>query len=123
LYESPQSAFVAGFMGEAVLLEGRCDGAGAATLGPLTVRAPSALAAGAATIAVRPEAWRIGPPGPGSLHARVARQTYLGNAIEYTIASAIGSLIVTSAELALPLAPGDAVGLTLADHGVAVFAR
>jgi iron(III) transport system ATP-binding protein len=123
LYESPQSAFVAGFMGEAVLLEGRCDGAGAATLGPLSVRAPAALAAGAATIAVRPEAWLIGPPGPGSLHALVARRTYLGNAVEYTLASAVGSLIVSAVELNRLLAPGDEIGLTLAGHGVAVFAR
>jgi iron(III) transport system ATP-binding protein len=123
LYESPQSAFVAGFMGEAVLLEGRCDGAGAATLGPLSVRAPSTLGAGAATIAVRPEAWQIGPPGPGSLHARVARRTYLGNAMEYTLASAVGSVIVTSVDLFNPLAPGDEIGLKLAGHGVAVFAR
>jgi iron(III) transport system ATP-binding protein len=123
LYESPQSAFVAGFMGEAVLLEGRCDGVGTATLGLLSVRAPATLAAGAVTIAVRPEAWQIGLPGPGTLHARVAKRTYLGNAMEYTIASAVGSVIVTSVDLINPLAPGDELGLTLAAHGVAVFAR
>src|SRR3954468_10462093 len=83
LYETPASEFVAGFMGEAMLFPARADAAGTVVLGPLRIKPRQAMAAGAVKVAVRPEAWHIGPPGTG-LGARLAKCAYLGSNYEYT---------------------------------------
>ena len=50
-------------MGEAMLFEAVVDGAGWVQLGPLRFAAGRALPAGRVQVAVRPEAWAIGPAG------------------------------------------------------------
>jgi iron(III) transport system ATP-binding protein len=65
LYEYPQSEFVAGFMGEAMLFPATADADGHVTLGPLTLKARRAVAPGAVKAAVRPEAWLIHRDGTG----------------------------------------------------------
>lgn len=133
LYEQPASEFVAGFMGEAMLFDGHihalntADGespaAGShARLGPLRVPSPASLAPGPVKIAVRPEAWVIGPATSGGLAARLTKRTYLGSVMEYTFASALGEIFVVSPQVELPLDVGAPVSLTLADHGVSVVA-
>ncbi|OGA81402.1 MAG: sugar ABC transporter substrate-binding protein [Burkholderiales bacterium GWA2_64_37] len=133
LYEQPASEFVAGFMGEAMLFEGHihalnpADGespaAGShARLGPLRVPSPASLAPGPVKIAVRPEAWVIGPATSSGLAARLTKRTYLGSVMEYTFASALGEIFVVSPQVELPLDVGAPVSLTLADHGVSVVA-
>ena len=130
LYEQPTSEFVAGFMGEAMLFAAQnhapSPGSNAATgyalLGPLRVPSPAALPTGPVKIAVRPEAWVIGPATSAGLAARVIRCTYLGNVMEYTFASALGAIFVVSPLVELPLDVGAPVSLTLADHGVSVVA-
>jgi iron(III) transport system ATP-binding protein len=131
LYEQPATEFVAGFMGEAMLFDGyhhaadpACGGdSGHAQLGPLRVPAPAALAAGPVKIAVRPEAWVIGPATAAGLAGRVVRRTYLGSVMEYTFASALGNIFVVSPQVQTPLDVGAPVSLTLAGHGVSVVAR
>lgn len=120
LYEHPASEFVAGFMGEAMLFDGRSEGTGRAALGPLNVPAPATLRAGPVKIAVRPEAWLVGPAADTGLAARLLKRTYLGSIMEYTFASALGEIFVVSPEVRHPLEPGAPVSLTLADHGVSV---
>ena len=122
LYEHPNSEFVAGFMGEAMLFDGVCDGAGRARLGELTVPAAGALKAGPVKIAVRPEAWQIAPATNSGLAARVLKRTYLGSIMEYTLASALGDIFVVSPQVKHPLEMGAPVSLHLADHGVSVVA-
>ena len=80
LYEQPTSEFVAGFMGEAMLFAaqnhapspGSTSATGYAQLGPLRVPSPAALPTGPVKIAVRPEAWVIGPATSAGLAARVS---------------------------------------------------
>ena len=130
LYEQPTSEFVAGFMGEAMLFAaqnhapnpGSTADTGYAQLGPPRVPSPAALPTGPVKIAVRPEAWVIGPATSAGLAARVIRSTYLGSVLEYTFASAIGAIFVVSPLVELPLDVGAPVSLTLADHGVSVVA-
>ncbi|HTH08093.1 MAG TPA: ABC transporter ATP-binding protein [Acidovorax sp.] len=130
LYEQPVSEFVAGFMGEAMLFEGLNQaadpahpGAGNyAQLGPLKVPSPASLALGPVKIAVRPEAWVIGPATSAGLAGRVTKRTYLGSVMEYTFASALGDIFVISPQVQLPLDMGAPVSLTLASHGVSVVA-
>ena len=121
LYEAPQSAFVAGFMGEAKLFTAQADAQGRVALGPLTLQPRQALAAGPVQVAVRPEAWQIGPAGDG-LPARLAKRAYLGSGYEYTFDTELGSIFVVSAELGQVLEPGAPASLRLGSHGVSVVA-
>ena len=119
LYEYPASEFVAGFMGEAMLFPAKADAAGAVALGPLRIKPRQGIGAGAVKVAVRPEAWNIGPPGTG-LEARLAKLAYLGSNYEYTFETELGPIFVVSADLGRVLDLGVDVGLGLADHGVSV---
>jgi iron(III) transport system ATP-binding protein len=119
LYEYPQSEFVAGFMGEALLFPARADVDGTVTLGPLRIEPRQRMAQGEVKVAVRPEAWLIGPPERG-LPARLAKAAYLGSNYEYSFETELGLIFVVSPDLALVLEPGASVGLRLADHGVSV---
>ncbi|MDB5872362.1 MAG: transporter ATP-binding protein [Ramlibacter sp.] len=119
LYEFPSTEFVAGFMGEAMLFPAKADAAGTVALGPLRIRPRVGMAEGLVKVAVRPEAWHIGPPGTG-LGARLAKLAYLGSNYEYTFETELGPIFVVSPDLARVLDVGSDVGLGLADHGVSV---
>jgi iron(III) transport system ATP-binding protein len=119
LYEYPASEFVAGFMGEAMLFPARTDSAGTVSLGPLRIKARPGMGEGAVKVAVRPEAWHIGPPGTG-LGARLSKLAYLGSNYEYTFETELGAIFVVSGDLGRVLDIGSDVGLQLADHGVSV---
>ncbi|MCY7318824.1 MAG: ABC transporter ATP-binding protein [Ramlibacter sp.] len=119
LYEYPKTEFVAGFMGEAMLFPARADAAGTVSLGPLRIAPRHGVSEGAVKVAVRPEAWHIGPPGTG-LAARLAKAAYLGSNYEYSFETELGPIFVVTAELGNVLDIGADVGLRLADHGVSV---
>jgi iron(III) transport system ATP-binding protein len=73
-------------------------------------------------VAIRPEAILISREYPdGVLCGTVSRAAYLGARMEYSIASAIGELFVTSPAVDVPLALGTPVGLTLAPHGITLI--
>lgn len=118
LYERPATEFVAGFMGEAMLFPGEVDNASEVRLGPLRLPA-GGQAGGRVKIAVRPQAWLVGPPGSG-LPARLAKCAYLGNSYEYTFDTELGKVFVVSPDVDRALPPGADVGLSLAPHGVSV---
>jgi iron(III) transport system ATP-binding protein len=119
LYEHPRSEFVAGFMGEAMLFPGRVDAARHVCVGPLRFKPGSDVPEGQVKVAVRPEAWLIGPPGSG-MEARLKKAAYLGSTYEYTFETELGAIFVVSPDLAHVLATGADVGLSLAGHGVSV---
>jgi iron(III) transport system ATP-binding protein len=108
-------------MGEAMLFPGGVTAAQEVQLGPLRFAARGAPAAGEVKIAVRPEAWQVGPPGSG-LPGRLAKCAYLGNSYEYTFETELGQVFVVSSDLDRALPPGVDVGLSLATHGVSVIA-
>jgi iron(III) transport system ATP-binding protein len=119
MYEYPASEFVAGFMGEAMLFPAKADSSGTVSLGPLRIQARQPIAGGSVKVAVRPEAWHIGPPGTG-LAARLAKASYLGSNYEYTFDTELGAIFVVSSDLEHVLEVGCDVGLGLAGHGVSV---
>ena len=121
LYEHPASEFVAGFMGDALLLPGTALADGQVQLGPLTIRPRRSIAAGNVKVAVRPEAWQIGAAGSG-LPATLRKSAYLGSVVEYTFETALGSILAISRDVQVPLAVGHLVGLTLGSQGVSVVA-
>ena len=127
LYEQPASEFVAGFMGEAMLFDGRALADGTVQLGPLRVRPRQPVAAGPVKVAVRPEAWRLSPneaprgeiPGlPGT----VQKCAYLGSFQEVTLDTALGAIFVVSPDVAQAWQPGQPAWLSLAGHGLSVVA-
>jgi iron(III) transport system ATP-binding protein len=120
LYEAPSSEFVAGFMGEAMLFDGECDGRGGTKLGPLSLAGGEGLAPGRVKVAVRPEAWAIEAATSGGLPARLLKRTYLGSIMEYTFATTLGEIFVVSPDVREPLALGAPVSLGLTGHGVSV---
>ena len=119
LYETPTSEFVAGFMGEAMLFPAHADAGGTVALGPLRITPRQSVAPGAVKVAVRPEAWQVGPPGQG-LDGRLAKLAYLGSVYEYTFETELGPVFVVSPDLQRVLDLGSDVGLQLAEHGVSV---
>jgi iron(III) transport system ATP-binding protein len=120
LYERPANRFVAGFMGEALLLPAQGLPGGDLQLGPLRLAAPGGAApAGPLTLAVRPEAWQVGAPGQPGLPATVLRSAYLGAVLELSLATALGEVFVV-APSTLAVAPGTEVSLSLTGQGVAI---
>jgi iron(III) transport system ATP-binding protein len=128
LYERPASAFVAGFMGEALLFDGQAGPDGLVQLGPLRLDLGEARPAtpGPVKLAVRPEAWRLAPRGEAAgaeaaLAATVAKCAYLGSTLELTLDTALGPVFVVSPDVLTPWAPGDAARLSLTRRGVALL--
>jgi iron(III) transport system ATP-binding protein len=122
MYERPQSEFVAGFMGEAMLFPAIALPSGQVQLGPLRITPRLPVSAGQVKVAVRPEAWHIGAPGAG-LVARLAKAAYLGSFYEYTFDTELGAIFVVSPDLTHVLSVGVDAGLSLAGHGVSVVVR
>ena len=122
LYEAPNSAFVAGFMGEAMLFPAQVDRGGTVSLGPLRFVAREPVAQGGVKVAVRPEAWRICAQGSG-LEAKLAKAAYLGSNYEYSFETALGTIFVVSCDLGSVLQVVCSVGLELGEHGVSIVAN
>ena len=130
LYAHPNSGFVAGFMGEAMLFDATASADGSVALGPLRLRPPRCPAAGAVKVAVRPEAWQVhaassgalAHPLPGLLHGTLVKRAYLGSFQELTVHTVLGEIFVVSPDTTRSWAVGDTMGLSLQDHGVSVVA-
>jgi len=127
LYEAPADVFVAGFMGEANRVKGTLrrldERTGRVTIGGLSCTLPHrGLADGVVDVAIRPEAILIDRGGAdGAVRGTVSHAAYLGSRMEYSIATEIGELFVTSPVVDAPLAPGATVALTLAGHGITLI--
>jgi iron(III) transport system ATP-binding protein len=119
MYERPESEFVAGFMGEAMLFPAQADAGGSVQLGPLLISPKQRVSPGAVKVAVRPEAWQIHLDGTG-VTGKLVKSAYLGSFFEYTFETVLGSIFVVSSDLGNALPLGAQIGLTLADHGVSV---
>ena len=127
LYERPATPFLARFMGESNPASGR-----ATRLSPTRVRVQLGDAAleiddasareGEVTVAVRPEAIvvELAPGRSGSLAGTIAKSSYLGTHMEYSIDTAAGTLFATCPKVDRPLASGDKVALMLAPRGVII---
>jgi len=126
LYETPASRFLADFIGDANLVDGDLTlGAGGATFTANGVGAPvraDGMAAGPATLAVRPHRLRIVDGGKGALPGVCKRAAYLGSRIEYVVATAWGELLVFDGEARAPRGRDEAVGVAF-DADAAIVLR
>jgi spermidine/putrescine transport system ATP-binding protein len=119
LYETPATAFVAGFLGVSNLLAGVVAGEGIVRLdGGTEIRvSPAALAgkAGRVWVGVRPEKIRIVVDGENTLAGAVAEVAYIGVSHQYVVNTLAGPLAVyvQNAEPgARASAPGDPITLS-----------
>jgi iron(III) transport system ATP-binding protein len=127
LYEKPASRFLADFIGDANLVDGElATGSGAATFTAggigMAVRADG-VAAGPATLAVRPHRLRIVDAGKGMLPGVCKRAAYLGSRIEYVVATPWGELLVFDGEAREPRGRDKAVAVTFDADAAIVLAR
>ena len=121
LYERPQTEFVAGFMGEAMLFPATALPSGAVQVGSMQIKPRNTIPAGAIKVAVRPEAWQIHRAGDG-MAAKLVKSAYLGSFYEYSFDTELGKIFVVSPDLTDVLPLCAEVKLSLASHGVSVVA-
>jgi len=129
LYDEPLNAFVAGFIGEAnrlpVTLTRLDEKRATVTLGRASLILPHrGRSDGKAEVALRPEAIALLPAGhaDAALDGTVAKASYLGGVMEYTINTEAGAVFVVAPATDEPLSPGNAAAIGLTGRGVAVLA-
>jgi len=128
LYERPTSAFVAGFMGEALLFDGQSLSDGMVQLGPLRLVPRHLVAPGAVRAAVRPEAWLVGRELAGGeqpqqvLRGLLKQCAYLGSFMELTFETELGPVFVVSPELGRDWRIGQVLAPSLPGRSIAAVA-
>jgi iron(III) transport system ATP-binding protein len=130
LYERPATPFLARFMGESNPARGtvrRLDPTRVKVrLGEAEIEiADTGATDGEAMVAVRPEAITVEPsPGPaGTLAGRIAKASYLGTHMEYSIDTTAGTLFATCPRVERPLTAGTSVAIGLAARGVIIVGQ
>ena len=114
LYERPNSAFIADFIGDANLLPVEVAKAGETTeivLGGLRLKLPLASReTGAANLVLRPHQIRLSrAPTEGCLTGEVSYAAYLGNQMQYTLATPLGEIFAVTAPGPDPFRSGETV--------------
>jgi iron(III) transport system ATP-binding protein len=122
LYERPASAFVAGFMGEAMLFDGQSLPDGAVSVGPIRFVPRNRVAPGPVKAAIRPEAWRVVPRVESLFGGVLIKQAYLGSFQELTIETQLGPVFVVTPQVQRQWTVGEELGLVLGEQGVTVVA-
>ncbi|MFO1174768.1 MAG: ABC transporter ATP-binding protein [Paracoccaceae bacterium] len=126
IYERPAHRFVADFIGDINLMDGRAEASGTVRLGCGAVLSCGASHASgtAVTVAIRPEHATLAAPGTGALDAEVVHSAYLGTAILHQLRLADGShfLMRDSRSTEAPPNPGTRVGIHLPAQALQVFA-
>ncbi|TCS59901.1 iron(III) transport system ATP-binding protein [Primorskyibacter sedentarius] len=120
LYDTPNDRFVADFIGEAnliacqiVAVEG--DMATIEIEGYRHSLPSRGMATGPGTIAVRPSRLLIG--ADRGIPATVAKATYVGVRMEYTLTGAFGQVFAVHDDVDAPLEPGAKITMSFADKG------
>ena len=130
LYEEPKDLFVADFIGDATILDGRVETVSGdiarVRLGECVLDLPARGAKpGPVKIAVRPQSFALDSQSPAapSLRGKITKAAYLGKHLEYTVETALGELFVIETAGVSPLTQGADVFVTLARRGVVIVAE
>ena len=126
LYDAPVDRFVADFIGEANLLPCTIDAIAGEiatiSLGGYSYDLPSrGLPKGPATLAVRPSRLVIG--ASDGFRATIAKSTYVGVRMEYTLEAEFGSMFAVQDEVETPLEVGREVTVGFARKGPVLLPR
>ncbi|MDE8554979.1 ABC transporter ATP-binding protein [Pantoea vagans] len=128
LYHSPNSVFIADFMGEANILPCEVEQADAddalVCLGNQRFRVRGTGAkTGSAQLAVRPQFITLSGDGQGALQGEVIRSIWLGDHIEYEVVTELGALFIIDPQMEQRLPLGARVGINFKPQGLALIAR
>ena len=120
LYDAPVDRFVADFIGEANLIPCKIvslsGDLATVDLNGYAYTLPSrGLAVGPATLAVRPSRIILG--GKEGFEARVAKATYVGVRMEYTLEADFGSMFAVQDDVQNPLEIGKLIKVSFASTG------
>ena len=119
LHERPATRFVADFIGEANVLPCEVlsvsDGQARVRMGALEWTLPTRNpTTGPRHVAIRPARVRLHTTaGDAHLAGDMLRSSYLGEVMEHTVRTALGDVLVSSADTGSSPAPGSSVGLEL----------
>lgn len=116
LYEAPNSAFIADFIGDANLAEceikSTTDGMATVTMQDQSYRVKDGgLKKGAAKMVLRPHNIKLAAPDAAGIKGEISYAAYLGKEIQYTVESPLGLLFVISGIDAEPFKQGDSVSI------------
>jgi len=123
LYEAPDTAFVADFIGEANIIDCEIEsvrnGKARVRVDKLAVSLPArGLRSGAAKLAVRPNRIHIAPAKANTAFAGTLKKaTYVGSHWEYTIETPAGDLFAVALDGDPRLSPGGAISISFAKEG------
>jgi spermidine/putrescine transport system ATP-binding protein len=117
VYEEPETAFVADFLGVSNLMSGTADGSGTVTVEgvALEARRGDAGASGGVRVTIRPERIELEPDGragPNRLRCRVRELVFLGSTTQVFVLTESGAslqALVANTGQPPPYARGDAV--------------
>ena len=120
LYDAPVDRFVADFIGEANLIACQITDVSGDTAtidieGHKHTLPARGLPVGPATLAVRPSRVVLGRAD--GIDAEVAKATYVGVRMEYTLTGAFGQVFAVQEDVDDPLTPGTSVKMSFAERG------
>ncbi|WP_103256393.1 ABC transporter ATP-binding protein [Tabrizicola aquatica] len=123
LYDRPENAFIADFIGDANLIDVEVTKSGAETEIALQGRRLTlplaSTATGPSKMVLRPHHIRLSrEPGPERLPAEVTYAAWLGNSVQYTLSTAVGPIFAIAPPQPLPFRQGDSVQLAFAPGDV-----
>lgn len=126
LYESPASEFIADFMGEANIVDGKVlsvdKGIALVELGGVKIELPARKAKkGAVKIALRSNAFRVTKNVKDALKGVITSSAYLGDHVEYEIDSPLGQIFAVDEESDHAIPPGNTIMLEYRKRGVAII--
>lgn len=126
----PANLFVADFIGDANLVEGDLveerGSRGLVRLGTTEIELlRRGMGLGPVKLAIRPDGIVLHPTAPSgpAEKARIAKSSYLGKHVEYTVASALGSLFVIDRGRGELLSPDTEVWMSFSERDIAVVPR
>lgn len=127
LYRSPNSVFIADFMGEANILSCEVEtleGDNALIrLGSQRYRVQgNGAQPGKAQLSVRPQFITVCPSGEGALDGEIMHTTWLGDHIEYEVKTDLGALFIVDTQMEQRLPPYARVKLDFKPQGLALIA-
>ncbi len=126
IYERPASRFVADFIGEINLFDGRVAAGRFALEDGSALPAPARAADGAVALAIRPEKIRVVAPGAGGLDGRIETANFLGGQALYRVVAAGERRVLLKETLTAGRGlrgVGEAVGLTWNQDDAVLLAR
>jgi iron(III) transport system ATP-binding protein len=119
LYHRPADRFVAGFIGEGVLVPGQCEADGSVRLELGRVRPRAGLAPGPVEVLLRPD--DVVHDDASALRAEVLRKAFRGAGILYTLRLPSGAELQSLVPSHHDHAIGEAIGIRLDLEHVVVF--